>query len=110
MLLKSVSDKPNFYFPRFSPSSSSVLPFVSGKYFHTTNVWIIIIRAKKANMCPPPFSVLSTTMGKRKVIRPAENQTEKLPNDWPFPRTAFGKTSAINTHTTAPVEKAKNMM
>src|SRR5690606_15382575 len=92
------------------PSSSSVLPFVSGKYFHTVMACSSIITAKKAKACAPPYVVFSTTAGNRKVISAAKNQCVKEPSDCPLPRTLPANTSDISTQMTAPVEKAKNMM
>src|SRR5699024_3729400 len=47
------------------------------------------------------------TIGKIQVITEAQNQWTKVPKDWPEARTLLGNISEINTHITAPCEKAK---
>ena len=54
-----------------------------------------------------PTSLMGEITGKQNVIRAAKSQWVKLPNDCPLLRTELGKTSAISTQITAPVDIPK---
>lgn len=78
--------------------------------FHAKNSCTTDTAAKNANAYAPPNSDDLTTLGNVQEMIHAMIQWVKLPRVCPFERTLLGKISEMNTHITAPCDKAKEAM